>query len=287
MYGVGAGSRTRVRKRSAQISTCVSGDLVFVARLALRPGILVLSLRSFAVAPAGACTTTSPLNGNFRGHGRLPGSWSRPLFRRRERTRCRSLFVFCPFLRGLGRLGTRPELCKPPSKPFRPRVISGSKHYSGSGAQRRMSRFSSRPQLPEAQLPEARRRACSTEPTENEDHRHSSSWGSWPAPSPSARTRSPATRPARPRPAPDAGSSRGPYANAQSGLGSTTVQGAIDEIGTTTRSAIAGGGIVTEDTGLHDLDDGAQASRRHRGPADVDRHGHGDLDRDRARPGQL
>lgn len=39
-----------------------------------------------------------------------------------------------------------------------------------------------------------------------------------------------------------------PYANAQSGLGSTTVQGAIDEIGTTMRSAIAGGGIVTGGT---------------------------------------
>src|SRR3954453_17095752 len=55
-----------------------------------------------------------------RGRGRLPGSWSRPLFRRQERTRCRSLFCFCPFLRGLGRLGTQHELHLPPSKPFRP-----------------------------------------------------------------------------------------------------------------------------------------------------------------------
>jgi hypothetical protein len=36
-----------------------------------------------------------------------------------------------------------------------------------------------------------------------------------------------------------------PYANAQSGLAATTVQAAIDEIGTTMRSAIAGAGVVT------------------------------------------
>jgi hypothetical protein len=36
-----------------------------------------------------------------------------------------------------------------------------------------------------------------------------------------------------------------PYTNAQSGLGATTVQGAIDEIGTTMRSATAGIGAVT------------------------------------------
>jgi hypothetical protein len=36
-----------------------------------------------------------------------------------------------------------------------------------------------------------------------------------------------------------------PYVNAQSGLGSTTVQGALDEIGTTMRSATAGLGMVT------------------------------------------
>src|SRR5262245_11972490 len=35
------------------------------------------------------------------------------------------------------------------------------------------------------------------------------------------------------------------YANAQSGLGSTTVQAAIDEIGTTMRSATVGGSVVT------------------------------------------
>ena len=39
-----------------------------------------------------------------------------------------------------------------------------------------------------------------------------------------------------------------PYVNAQSGLGATTVQGAIDEIGTTMRSAMAGVGIVTGGT---------------------------------------
>src|SRR6516162_3961727 len=67
-----------------------------------------------------------------RGHRHLLGSPSRPFFRRRERTRCRSLFLFCPFLRGLGRLGTRPELCKPPSKPFRPRMFRDRLQYSGS-----------------------------------------------------------------------------------------------------------------------------------------------------------
>ena len=36
-----------------------------------------------------------------------------------------------------------------------------------------------------------------------------------------------------------------PYANAESGLGATTVQAAIDEIGTTLESATAGGGVVT------------------------------------------
>jgi len=39
-----------------------------------------------------------------------------------------------------------------------------------------------------------------------------------------------------------------PYVNAQSGLGATTVQGAIDEIGTTMRSAMAGVGVVTGGT---------------------------------------
>jgi hypothetical protein len=39
-----------------------------------------------------------------------------------------------------------------------------------------------------------------------------------------------------------------PYANAQSGLASATVQAAIDEIGTTMRAATAGGGVVTGGT---------------------------------------
>jgi hypothetical protein len=39
-----------------------------------------------------------------------------------------------------------------------------------------------------------------------------------------------------------------PYVNVQSGLGATTVQGAIDEIGTTMRSAMIGGGVVTGGT---------------------------------------
>src|SRR3954464_3301287 len=60
MCGGGAGSRTRVRERAIQVATCVSGDLVFVAGLAHRRGILALSLRSFAAAPAGACTAASP-----------------------------------------------------------------------------------------------------------------------------------------------------------------------------------------------------------------------------------
>src|SRR3954466_16408892 len=64
------------------------------------------------------------------GRRHLLGSRSRPFFRRRERTRCRSLFFFCPFLRGLGRLGTRLELCLPPSKPFRPRN-GERRQYSG------------------------------------------------------------------------------------------------------------------------------------------------------------
>src|SRR5882672_5027605 len=60
-----------------------------------------------------------------RGHRHLPGSRSGPVFRRPEQTSYRSLFFFCPFLRGLGRLGTQHELCYPPSKPFRPRTQSG------------------------------------------------------------------------------------------------------------------------------------------------------------------
>src|SRR3954463_9916161 len=70
----GAGSRTRVRERAVQVATCVSGDLVFVAGLAHRRGILALSLRSFAAAPAGACTAASPLNGH------LPGPRAAPRF---------------------------------------------------------------------------------------------------------------------------------------------------------------------------------------------------------------
>ena len=74
MRGGGAGSRTRVRERAIQVATCVSGDLVFVAGLAHRRGVLALSLRSFAAAPAGACTATSPLNGH------LPGPRAAPRF---------------------------------------------------------------------------------------------------------------------------------------------------------------------------------------------------------------
>ena len=60
------------------------------------------------------------------GHRRLSRSRSRRFFRRREQTSYRSQLFFCPFLRGLGRLGTQHELCRPPSKPFRPLLGSFS-----------------------------------------------------------------------------------------------------------------------------------------------------------------
>src|SRR6185437_10010030 len=61
----GAGSRTRVRKRSAQATTCVSGDLVFVARLARRRGILVLSLLGFRHRARRRCAALSLRDGGF------------------------------------------------------------------------------------------------------------------------------------------------------------------------------------------------------------------------------
>jgi hypothetical protein len=72
MRGGGAGSRTRVRKRSAQATTCVSGDLVFDVGVARRRGVLTLSLRSFAAAPAGACAAASPLDGRLLGPRAAP-----------------------------------------------------------------------------------------------------------------------------------------------------------------------------------------------------------------------
>src|SRR5581483_9324215 len=76
------------------------------------------------------------------GHRRLPGSWSSPFFRRPERTRCRSQLFFCPFLRGLGRLGTRTKLCSfrrycfAPFDPFHLQVYPTRRPGNARGVQR-------------------------------------------------------------------------------------------------------------------------------------------------------
>jgi hypothetical protein len=59
----GAGSRTRVRKRSAQATTCVSGDLVFVSEVAHRRGVSELIPLVVAATPEGVAWPPSPLNG--------------------------------------------------------------------------------------------------------------------------------------------------------------------------------------------------------------------------------
>ena len=74
MRGGGAGSRTRVRKCSAQATTCVSGDLVFVSEVAHRRGVSELILLIVDAVPEGVARQPSPLN------GRSPGPRAAPWF---------------------------------------------------------------------------------------------------------------------------------------------------------------------------------------------------------------